>query len=125
MKALCAAMAESGELHNALTHAWVETGAPAKTWAECTLDISHCVLEAGQYRVTFNLPKDGKFEIKDAVLVLEGIETAGFVEKLGSGVYRVTRTAAVDGGYGKSTALRFRYRREKAGNGVPVEVTKI
>jgi hypothetical protein len=63
--------------------------------------------------------------VKDAVLVLEGMETAGLVEDLGEGVYRVTRSAAVDGGYGKSTALRFRYRRDKAGDGVAVDIKKI
>jgi alpha-L-fucosidase len=125
MKALCAAMTESGELYNLLVHAWVEATAPAGIWTEYTLDISHCVLEAGQYRVTIKQPEEGKFETKDAVLVLEGIETAGFVEELGQGDYRVTRTAAVDGDYGKSTALRFRYRRDKAGNSVAVDVMKI
>ncbi|MDR2136415.1 MAG: alpha-L-fucosidase [Treponema sp.] len=125
MKALCAAMAGFGELHNALAHAWVETGGPAGEWAEYVLDISHCVLEAGQYRVTFRQPDDGKLETKEAVLVLEGIETAGLVEELGKGVYRVTRSAGVDGDYGKSTALRFRYRRDKAGDGVSVDVRKI
>jgi alpha-L-fucosidase len=127
MQELCAAMAKSGELYNVLTHAWLETGAPAGVWTEYTLDISHCVLEAGQYQVTFNQPqpKEGKIEIKNAVLVLEGIKTAGLVEKLGKGVYRITRSAAVSGAYGKSTALRFRYRRDKAGNGVSVDVKKI
>jgi alpha-L-fucosidase len=126
IKALCAALAEPRELYNSLTHAWVETGgAPAGVWTEYTLDISHCVLEAGQYRLSFNPPKEGKFEVKDAVLVLEGIKTAGLVEDLGEGVYRITRSAAVDGDYGKSTALRFRCRRDKAGNGVAVDVKKI
>jgi alpha-L-fucosidase len=125
IRALCAAMAESGELYNALSHARVETGAPAGAWAEYTLDISHCVSAAGQYRLTFARPAEGDFEVEDAVLLLEGRETAGLVEDLGDGVYRVTRSAAVDGVYGKSTALRFRCRLGSPGDGIAVDVRKL
>jgi alpha-L-fucosidase len=124
LKALCAAMQENRELLDVLTHVTMETGGPAGVWTEYTLDISHCVLEAGQYQVKFNPPRDGTFEVRDAVLVLEGIETDGLVEDLGNGTYRITRSAAVDSAYGKSTALRFHYKRDKPGDHISADVKK-
>jgi alpha-L-fucosidase len=125
IEALSKALHETKDLYDCLIHARVETTGEAGVWTEYELDLSPCVLEAGQFTVSFTLPQDWKFEIGDPALVLEGIETEGMVEELKPGTYRITRSAAVDGKIGKSTALKFRYRMEKKVSDIPVTIQKL
>ncbi|MDR0909887.1 MAG: alpha-L-fucosidase [Spirochaetaceae bacterium] len=101
-------------IHQANLH--ISDEAKSGKTVEQTVDISSCVLKAGQYTIEFNLPPNVEMEIKQIKLILEGQTTDTFIETMGTNKYRITRAAGVDSNVNMSTALQLQF--SLAGKGV-------